>query len=292
VGRAVPVEVAGRLPAAGQALAATAPPVELSILFAIWIAGALASAAVVVRRYRSDRAFCGRGCDAAGDVLAIADDAARRIGLRRRPRIVVHDGMAIPATIGIHDPIVVLPRALVCAAARQDVEHVLLHELAHVRRCDAIRAVSVLAVQILYWFHPLIGIARRRLAGLREIACDRAVVEVASSRDDYRRTLIRLAQPLVHPPPDFVAGAGLFARCSELVVRLELLASPRRTSAAARAGAVLLCMSAFAAMAIGDASAIARVAPADATVDVQGCLRLRYAVYAALAEEAAQKGQR
>jgi beta-lactamase regulating signal transducer with metallopeptidase domain len=298
----VPVDVTDRLPATGVVVAATAPPGALAVVFAIWIAGALVSAALVCRRYRADRAFCKRGTGATTELDALADQAARRLGLRRRPRIVVHDAFAIPATIGVFDPIVVLPRALACSAPRQDLEYVFLHELAHIRRRDAVRAATSIAIQILYWFHPLVGVARRRLAELREIACDRAVVKVAASRDEYRRTLIRLAQPLVHPPAGLVAGAGLFARHSELLVRLELLASPRSPSRAGRAATLLLCAAAFTAMVVVDSSAAPRAAVEDGSPagQLQGCLRLRYAVYAALAEaertgqaarEPAQKGQ-
>jgi beta-lactamase regulating signal transducer with metallopeptidase domain len=292
----VPADAAGRLPAIGEAVAAATPPLALTAVFAIWIAGALIAAVIVMVRYRSDRAFCARGADATTDLVALADEAAVRLALRRAPRIVVHDSIAIPAAIGVFDPIVVLPRALACGAPgpdhAHDLEHVLLHELAHIRRRDAVRAAASIAVQILYWFHPLVGVARRRLAELREIACDRAVVNAAVSRDEYRRTLIRLARPLVQSPAGLVAGAGLFARRSDLLVRLELLASPRPASRAGRAGMFLLCAVAFLGMLVVDASAVRRVAAADdgAAGQLQGCLRLRYAVYAALAE-AAQKGQ-
>ena len=145
----VPVDVTERLPATGGVVAATTPPGALTIVFAIWIAGALVSAALVIRRYRADRAFCKRGTDAAPDLVALADEAAVRLALRRRPRIVVHDSLAMPATIGVLDPIVVLPRALARSAPRQDLEFVFLHELAHIRRRDAVRAATSIAIQIL-----------------------------------------------------------------------------------------------------------------------------------------------
>jgi bla regulator protein BlaR1 len=290
----VPAPVVERLPDASPF--AIAPP-ELAPLavaaFTMWLAGALTSAAWLVSRYRRVRAFCAAGSPAPESVAAIARAAAARLGLATPPTIVVHDRIAVPATIGMRTPIVVLPRALLCDrdVSRADLEHVLLHELAHVRRRDACRAVAAAFVQVLYWFHPLVWIARARLAALREIACDRDVARIVGSRDEYRRTLIRLARSMVEQPPPLVAGARLFARRSELLVRLDVLAAPPRPSSrAARACAVLFCAAAVPALAALDAAASTRAA-ADADAPLAGCLRLRYAVYAALAQEAAGREQ-
>ena len=288
LGSIVPAGVVERLPATGNVVAA-APPFPLTLVLALWLAGAIFSLALVVRRYRCDRAFCNGGSDATPGIDAQAEAAAAVLKLRRTPRIVIHEAIAVPATFGIRDPIVVLPRAVATSSSAQDLEHVLLHELAHIRRRDALRTAVSIAIGIVYWFHPLVGVARRRLAGLREIACDRAVLRVVASPEEYRRTLIRLAHPLVQAPADLVAGAAFFAHRSELLVRLELLSSPQALVRAGRGGALGLCAAAFAAMVIADASIVPRTS-ADEAVELEGCLRLRYAVYAALAEEAAQKG--
>jgi beta-lactamase regulating signal transducer with metallopeptidase domain len=237
------------------------------------------------------RAFCARGAEAPADLAQLAREAASRIGLTRVPAIFVHDAIAVPATIGVRDPIVVLPRPL-ADASRRDIEHVLLHELAHIRRRDALRAIGAAAVQVLYWFHPLVWLVRARLAALRELACDRDVARVVASRDEYRRTLIRLSRSLVDEPAALVAGARLFARRSDLLVRLERLAAPARPpSRLGRACVVLMCIAAMPTLVIDDAAA-ARVIGADGdAAQSAGCLKLRYAVYAALAQEAAEKGQ-
>jgi beta-lactamase regulating signal transducer with metallopeptidase domain len=293
----VPAAFLDRLPDASR-LAIAQPAVAPIVLaaFAMWLTGVVASGSWLVWRYRRLRAFCADGREAPESVTAIARAAAARLGLAVPPPVVIHDRVAVPATIGIRAPMVVLPRALVDErdAARADLEHVLLHELAHVRRRDACRAIAATVVQVLYWFHPLVWIARARLAALREMACDREVARLLGSPDDYRRTLIRLARSMAEPPVPLVAGARLFARRSELLVRLDVLASPPRSSGRlARAVAVLLCAAMIPALAVIDAAAATRTLAADAAnADLAGCLRLRYAVYAALAQEAAGKEQR
>jgi beta-lactamase regulating signal transducer with metallopeptidase domain len=287
----LPLPVVERLPDASPlAIDARAPEAVIQVAFAVWLAGVAVSAGWLAWRSRRMRAFWARGAEAPADLAQLAREAAARIGLTRVPAIFVHDAIAVPATIGVRDPIVVLPRPLV-DASRRDIEHVLLHELAHIRRRDALRAIGAAAVQVLYWFHPLVWLVRARLAALRELACDRDVTRVVASRDEYRRTLIRLARSLVDEPA-LVAGARLFARRSDLLVRLELLAAPARPpSRLGRACVVLMCVAAMPAFVIVDATA-ARVIGADGdAAQSAGCLRLRYAVYAALAKEAADKGQ-
>jgi beta-lactamase regulating signal transducer with metallopeptidase domain len=265
----------------------------VQLAFLLWLSVASLAAAWMWHRYRRVRAYCARGVRASDDLLALAAGAAARLGLKRVPTVVVHDEIAVPAAIGIRDSLLVLPGTLARSGSRQDIEHVLLHELAHIRRRDTLKAALSVAIQILYWFHPLVWIVRARMAALREIACDREVARVAHSRDEYRRTLIRLARPLAMPSSSLVAGARLFARRSDLLTRLDLLARPLRSSSRwARA-----CLFATGAMAMSvlvfvEAVAVRRSAATDAdAMQVYGCLQLRYAVYAALAQESAQKGQ-
>ncbi len=68
-------------------------------------------------------------------------------------------------------------------------EHALLHELAHVRRGDLILAAFFGLLRAIYFFHPLVHLAERRLAGLRELCCDRFVAR-------------RLGEERVAYPPD------------------------------------------------------------------------------------------
>lgn len=262
-------------------------------VFLLWLSVAIVSAAAMWLRYRRVRAYCALGSGASDDLVVLAESAAARLGLKRIPTIVVHEEITVPAAIGMRNPLIVLPGSLVTSGARQDIEHVLLHELAHVRRRDTFRAVVSIAIQILYWFHPLVWIAGARLAALREIACDREVARVADSRDEYRRTLIRLARPLAMPSSSLVAGARLFARRSDLLTRLDLLARPSRSSSrSARVWMLAMGAAAMSALVVVEAVAVRRPVPADGSVmQLYGCLQLRYAVYAALAQEAAQKGQ-
>ena len=108
---------------------------------------------------------------------------------------------------------------------RQDTEHILLHELAHIKRGDLLVHAVYMIVQIAYWFNPLLWIIRRTLQNLRELCCDATVAKLL--REDtvhYRQTLLETARQLLAEPVDPGLGLlGLFENNNWLVTRLRWL---------------------------------------------------------------------
>jgi len=95
--------------------------------------------------------------------------------------------------IGLFRPVIVVPPALLEEPPL--LRPALLHELAHVRRRDALgRAVQVLA-RAMFWFLPVVRIASKRLELAREAACDAWALEAGGiSRPAYARLLVQMAQ--------------------------------------------------------------------------------------------------
>jgi beta-lactamase regulating signal transducer with metallopeptidase domain len=304
IAQLLPVDSTTATAAAATGTGSTSSPLMMMLL-AIWAVGVIAAVVVACWRYRRVRATCLEGAllltDAAldvHDVVAVA--VARRLGLSTLPPIFVAapgaQAAGLPAVIGFLWPCVVLPRRLL-DRPRREIEHVLLHELAHVRRRDPVASLVCLIAQIVFWFHPAIWCARRRLATLREMACDRTVARLLG--DDtpaYRRTLILLARSAALGAPEaaaaptmFAAGPGalgFFQRQSELVTRLDALARPvsmrhvtERVAGAAIALAILVSCVPLAPAPAAPTVSI-DVPPLD---QLSGSLQKRYAVMRALA---------
>ena len=81
-----------------------------------------------------------------------------------------------PLAYGWLRPTVVMPQTLAVGRSLEELEPLVAHELVHVRRGDALVALFQLVMQCLWWFHPLIWWANRRLICERERACDEEVV--------------------------------------------------------------------------------------------------------------------
>ena len=108
---------------------------------------------------------------------ALAECAAR-LRLRRVPRLVVTTGLASPAVFGLVRPTVLLPARWCEEVLRKKLDHMLLHELAHVKRRDTLATTLQTILHLLFWFHPAVWLAGRRLRLLRELCCDAAVASV------------------------------------------------------------------------------------------------------------------
>ncbi|HEX3476980.1 MAG TPA: M56 family metallopeptidase [Kofleriaceae bacterium] len=134
----------------------------------------------------------------------------------RPPRLVVGDPAVGPHVVGILRPIIVVPPALVgdpvllCPA--------LLHELAHVRRRDALARVVQLVAGAVFLFWPVVRLASRRLDLAREAACDAWALEMSEvPRPAYARLLVRMAQLQAAAAPSMGAAHGLDARVAAVL---------------------------------------------------------------------------
>src|SRR6185436_10190982 len=102
---------------------------------------------------------------------------------------------------------------------------VLLHELAHVRRRDCLWQWIMQLACAIYWFHPLIWIAAKRLQNERERACDDLVIAAGAKASDYAEHLLAIASGLQSNA--FAAYAAIaMARRSALEGRLLAILEP------------------------------------------------------------------
>ena len=168
----------------------------------------------------------------------LARTLAAQAGIRRSVEVLFHEAVAAPLTIGLLRPAILLPSdALQWGEA--DVQRALVHELEHVRRGDW--AVQLLAriTCALYWFNPLVWIARRLLSLEAERACDDAVL-VRGESTEYAEQLVHLAQRLSKGTP---RPALAMAKRSDLSARVSAIldTGQRRGRAGAAAAVSTLC---------------------------------------------------
>jgi beta-lactamase regulating signal transducer with metallopeptidase domain len=124
---------------------------------------------------------------------SLIDELCRRLSLARRVSLYETATALMPMTWGVLRPVVMLPRQ-----ARDWTDRlrriVLLHELAHVKRCDVAFQLLGRVACALYWFHPLAWYALRRLRIERELACDDCVVLAGERATDYATELVEIAR--------------------------------------------------------------------------------------------------
>jgi TonB family protein len=115
-------------------------------------------------------------------------------GVRRRVDVLLHAKVAGPMTCGVLRPAIVLPQDAQ-TWEQADLHRALIHELEHVRRVDFLSHCLARAACALYWFHPLVWVAWRKLELEAERSCDDAVL-ARSEATAYADQLVGLARRL------------------------------------------------------------------------------------------------
>lgn len=170
------------------------------------------------------------------------DCLAAPMGLFGRAKILCSDAVSSPLVIGVVRPVILLPVAVICRMPVAQVELILVHELAHVKRLDALANLFQIIIETLYFHHPLVRWISREVRSEREICCDRmALSRSPGQRRDYAEALAALGELRWRSSLVLASNGGL------LLERVQLIASHRQDGEAGSAPAklVALCLGLF-----------------------------------------------
>jgi beta-lactamase regulating signal transducer with metallopeptidase domain len=162
----------------------------------VWLAGSVFLLGIAIGRgSEAGRRLRRTSTPVAEQVQAIVQRTSQRIGLRRPARVLQTSSDTGPLVAGTWRPTIYLPEVLLDRTPPAQLEAMLMHELAHVRRRDTWVAALQFAAQIVWWFHPAVWWMNRQLTRERERCCDEEVVaNLAGRRSDYARLLISVLE--------------------------------------------------------------------------------------------------
>ena len=104
-----------------------------------------------------------------------------------------------PATIGVFQPVIILPESFYTETSDEILAAVLGHEMAHIARRDFILNLVYEFLCLPISFHPIANHLKRQIVRTRELACDDMVTERLLEPEAYARSLLRVAGALVMP---------------------------------------------------------------------------------------------
>ncbi|HSC69165.1 MAG TPA: M56 family metallopeptidase [Cellvibrio sp.] len=118
------------------------------------------------------------------------------LGLNKKIPLLYSNQIKSPLTLGLLKPAIILPADIEQQLTQSQLQHVLLHELAHIQRHDILWNWLAYWTTLLHWFNPLVWYAGKRMKADMEIACDAKVLAhlSQSDRNDYGLTLINVSQ--------------------------------------------------------------------------------------------------
>lgn len=112
----------------------------------------------------------------------------------RKLKILSSSHLKGPVCFGVFRPVIVLPRQMAENGSGRDLQMVLTHELAHIKRRDCWTNLFQRILESVFFFHPLVWLASRQLTQQREQICDNYVLANGTSADDYTMLLSRIGE--------------------------------------------------------------------------------------------------
>jgi len=122
------------------------------------------------------------------------ESTSRLMGIGRVVRAWLSDRVDVPMTLGFLKPVILLPAAMVSNLSTQQVEAILVHELAHIRRRDYLLNLGISTIGLLFFFNPFSRLLIRQLQKEREHCCDDEVLQFRYDPHAYVSALLSLAR--------------------------------------------------------------------------------------------------
>jgi beta-lactamase regulating signal transducer with metallopeptidase domain len=151
------------------------------------------------------------------------DALVQRLGLKRAVRLLQSTTVDVPSAVGWLRPVVLLPASALVGLPARQLEMILAHELAHIRRYDFVVNLAQTLVETLLFYHPAVWWVSHVIRVEREHCCDDIAAGASGSSLSYARALTALEElrvlPSLAPSPALSAlGGSLPERVRRLVV--------------------------------------------------------------------------
>jgi len=184
----------------------------LSWVVVCWLAGAAVfSLRLLVGWISAERLRSKMVRPASAEWQRILDRLKARISVSRPVRLLVSGRIDAPAAIGWLRPIVLVPVGALAGLPAAQMEALLLHELAHIRRHDYLVHILQSAVEAVFFYHPAVWWISGHMRAERELCCDDIAVSVTGDAVLYARALAEFDSTRSIQPTVMAANGGSLA---------------------------------------------------------------------------------
>ena len=165
------------------------------MLALVWLAGVLVLAGYVfASNFRLWRIIKSVRPLTEQRILDLLEDCKRQTGVGTILGIVVTDKVKGPALFGFVRPRLLLPVGIIETHSVEELRHIFLHELSHLKRYDILLGWVTTLLLVIHWFNPLVWYAFYRMRQDRELACDASALSTMGigESEKYGLTIVRL----------------------------------------------------------------------------------------------------
>jgi beta-lactamase regulating signal transducer with metallopeptidase domain len=231
LGLTAPVETLAdsSAPIAGSSL--TIAPEVLAVAVLAWLGGVTFFGVRLIGGWVVARRLTRRAVQPASEhIQAVARQLADRLAINRAVTILQSSAVIVPVMVGWLKPAVILPMAALAGLSPSQLEALLAHELAHVRRQDYLVNLLQSVAEALLFYHPAVWWLSHRVRADRELCCDDLTVSVCDPLV-YATALTDLAAMTS-------SGLALAATDGDLLGRVRRILGQSEVVPTMRAGAM------------------------------------------------------
>ena len=231
----------------------------VSVVYFIWCAVALFLFCITLDAYRKLRRLKKSSPDVTEhEALEMLSRLKDKLKVRREVALKVSSEVYTPVSLGIFFPTIILPAGVIekspfgnidpapplekGAGGIYELEMILTHELAHIKRCDYLINFLQNMLKSIFFFHPLFHFVSRNLTSEREHICDDWVVDMTRQRGRYAECIIGLLEKALYQPVNVPVAIAMAERKRDIPRRIEMIMDKKRKITAKVSRKALIAM--------------------------------------------------
>lgn len=158
----------------------------------VWIIGALLFALKIAGGYIYIKNLISSAIPMDTNLNKTINKLRKKYNISRTVQIKSSNKINTPMVMGYIKPIILFPVGLVNQLTVSEVESILAHELAHVKRHDFLLNLFQMVAEAIFYYHPGIWYISSRINAERENCCDDLAISMTGNNISYAKTLIKL----------------------------------------------------------------------------------------------------
>jgi len=227
----------------------------VSVIYFIWCAVALFLFCITLDAYRKIRKLKKSSPDVTEhEALEMLFRLKDKLKVRRAVALKASSEVYTPVSLGIFSPTIILPADVVDSGSSKspfekggfrgidELEMILTHELAHIKRCDYLINFLQNMLRAIFFFHPLFHFVSRNLTSEREHICDDWVVDMTRQRGRYAECIIGLLEKALYQPVNVPVAIAMAERKRDIPRRIDMIMDKKRKITAKLSRKALIAM--------------------------------------------------
>jgi beta-lactamase regulating signal transducer with metallopeptidase domain len=131
-----------------------------------------------------------------------------KLGLKQKVAVMQSALSKIPLVIGHLKPVILMPVSLFTGLSRQELEAVIAHELAHIRRHDYLLNIGQSLVETLFFYNPAVWLISKTIRDEREHSCDELAISITGDKINYMKALASATELAINRHQQYAVAFG------------------------------------------------------------------------------------